>query len=68
MDKKTNTLFEILSSIVDHIYVLNMSNRPDRRDRILYQLKYIGYDDNNINHIKKLSFIYATPFPYNKLI
>jgi GR25 family glycosyltransferase involved in LPS biosynthesis len=45
-----------------------MSNRPDRRERILYQLKYIGYDENNIDHIKKLSFIYATKFPYNELI
>lgn len=47
----------------DAIYVLTLSNRQDRTQGIINQLRNIGMDNMN-----EVNFIYATPFPYNNLI
>lgn len=52
----------------DHIYLLTLSHRKDRQYGILTQLKELGYDENNIEHIKKFSIIYTTSWPYNIVI
>ncbi len=57
------TVFDKLKGRFDHIVVLTLSNRPDRQQSIMQQLKYIGMVD-----VSDVEFWYATPFPYNGLI
>lgn len=60
--------FELLARRFNKIYVLTMSTRNDRRPGIFNMLVSIGYNPDKIEHKDKVTFIYATPWPYNELI
>lgn len=62
------TCFDIICDKFDKIYVLTLSHRKDRQIAIMKQLHALGYDDNNIKHIKKLQMIYTTEWKYNGII
>ena len=58
----------MLADRFDKIFVLTMSSRRDRQTGIFNMLKSIGYDPENISHLRKLETVYATPWPYNEVI
>ena len=57
---------EILKEKFELCYVLNLSDRKDRRDNMEYQFKQMGMDD--IETSVWLRYHYTTKFPYNDLI
>lgn len=57
------TIFEELKKKFDKIYLLTLSNRTDRKNAVLEQLKNIGLEDEHDINIQ-----YATPFPHNDII
>lgn len=50
----------------DICYVLNVSDRKDRRDNMEFQFNDIGIED--INHSDWIRYHYTTRFPYNDII
>ena len=63
MDRK---LFDKLIESFGHIYVLTMSNRPDRRALIEKQFLELGLPQPDMD--ARVRYFYGTPFPYNGLI
>ena len=57
---------EILKEKFELCYVLNLSDRKDRRDNMESQFKLMGLDD--IETSPWLRYHYTTKFPYNALI
>lgn len=64
MDNKS--LQDILKEKFDICYVLNLSDRQDRRDRMELQFNLMHFED--INESSWLRYHYTTKFPYNELI
>lgn len=48
--------------------MLTLSHRKDRHFHMDRQLKQLGYDPDNINHIRKFSIVYTTTWKYNHII
>ena len=66
MEDYKRLLFEQLVAKFDKIYILTMSNRPDRRELIYKQFEKLGLplpDDTNF-----IRYYYGTPFPYNNIL
>ena len=59
-------LQDILKEKFDICYVLNLSDRKDRRNNMEAQFKEMNFD--NINESTWLRYHYTTKFPYNSLI
>ena len=59
-------LQDILKGKFDICYVLNLSDRKDRRNNMETQFKEMNFD--NINESTWLRYHYTTKFPYNSLI
>ena len=59
-------LQDILKEKFDICYVLNLSDRKDRRNNMETQFKEMNFD--NINESTWLRYHYTTKFPYNGLI
>jgi len=59
-------LFNVLKSKFDICYVLNLSDRKDRRDNMERQFALMEFE--NINKSEWLRYHYTTKFPYNTLI
>ena len=72
MDSFSQSIFvymniqEILKEKFELCYVLNLSDRKDRRDNMELQFKQMGLDD--IETSTWLRYHYTTKFPYNALI
>lgn len=60
------TIFDKLCAKFEHIYMLTLASRKDRHIFMNKQLQKIGYDPNNINHLKKFTIIYTSHWRYNK--
>lgn len=59
-------LQDVLKEKFDICYVLNLSDRKDRRNNMETQFKEMNFD--NINESTWLRYHYTTKFPYNGLI
>ena len=59
-------LQDVLKEKFDICYVLNLSDRKDRRNNMETQFKEMNFD--NINESTWLRYHYTTKFPYNSLI
>lgn len=67
MDNNFNKdIQSILKEKFDICYVLNLSDRSDRRSNMEYQFHKLGLED--INYSDWLRYHYTTKFPYNYLI
>lgn len=60
--------FDLLINKFDKIYVLTLSHRHDRQAAIMRQLVSVGYDSDNIEHLRKLNIVYTTKWKYNHII
>lgn len=65
---KEPTVFNLLCEKFDKIFLLTCAHRHDRHKQIFNQLLEIGYDKNQIEHVKKLQVIYTTTWKYNATI
>lgn len=59
-------LFFLLTQAFDRIFILTLSNRPDRRAMLERQLRELGLPQPDCD--ARLRYWYATPFPFNGLI
>lgn len=63
-----NMLYETLREQFDRVYVLTLSNRPDRRELVERQLRELGLPAPDEDPNGFIRYHYATPFPFNALI
>lgn len=61
-----NQLFNTLTDTFGHVYVLTMSNRPDRRDMMERQFLKMGIPIPDSD--PRIRYFYGTPFPHNDII
>lgn len=67
MDTKISPFQCLIESRFDKTHILNMVNRPDRRELIEYQFREMGLElpDTGSNYFR---YYYGTTFPHNALI
>lgn len=68
MEEVNNMLYQVLRDRFDRVYVLTLSNRPDRRELIERQLSELGLPAPDTHEDGFIRYHYATPFPFNGLI
>ena len=61
-----NRLFAQLLARFDKVFVLTLSNRPERRDSIDTQFQMLGLPE--IDSSNFIRYFYATPFPFNNIL
>ena len=67
-DINNNMLYETLRERFDRLYVLTLSNRPDRRELVERQFSELGLPAPDKDSNGFIRYHYATPFPFNALI